>query len=132
MEHRNIGAFELTAFVGDDSNNAFAMILTSGDGEKLLISMPRTIAGQIAAQMSAALQQLASEGVSTDIEPVPERVMKSGAFRHRAETGEDFVALLLMGDRGGKMLGAITLPDARRLGAALLAEATSDAPTRAN
>jgi hypothetical protein len=61
MDHKNIVSCHLTAFAGDESRNAFAMIVEAAEGETFTLSMPRTVALQVAEQLTAALLQLARD-----------------------------------------------------------------------
>jgi hypothetical protein len=56
MDHKNIRGFKLTAFVpGDESDNAWAAMVTNESGEQRLLSFSQAVAGQMFAQIGAAM-----------------------------------------------------------------------------
>ena len=91
--------------------------------------MPRKVAAEIAAQLTAALSQLAKEGVKTERPRIPERVLRYSAEPMRMDDGEQLVALLLEGDRADE--AGLLLDQARetfdRLGARPWLERTEKA-----
>lgn len=129
MEHRNIKAFELCAFIPhDDSDNAFAMILTPAKGEPFMLTMPATLSAEIAARLSEALAQCAREGQQLSVPASPERIERYNARHGGAHEGQQTVEILLVGVRSPPLYGLMTQTDARRLGAVLMAEAESSGP----
>jgi hypothetical protein len=131
MDHKNVRKFKMCAFVADDSPNAIAAILTTDAGEEFMISTSLAIAGEIAVNFGAALQQAAREGQQTPIQRLPERILRFDAKREEGE--ETVVMIVLEGNRSpSAFLGAMTPTDARRLGAKLMSEAVSPVPRRAN
>jgi len=125
MHHQNINGFELCAFVGDDSDNAFAMILTPKDGEPFMLSMPRLLAGHIAARLSEAIVLLAREGMPTIVPAAPERILAAQAEAMPTDQGP-MVALAVRGDRSPVFLGVLPPQRARELAAQLEAATRPD------
>jgi len=131
MDHKNIRNFKLCAFVNDNSPNAIAAILTMDTGDQFMITASLSIAGEISLRFREALQQATKEGAHIQVPRSPERVLRYDATREAGD--EPAVHLFLEGDRSREaFLGALTLTDARRLGAKLMAEAESAGPKRAN
>lgn len=131
MDHKNIRNFKLCAFVNDDSPNAIAAILTTDTGDEFMITTSLTIAGEISLRFREALQQAVKEGARVQVPRSPERVMRYDAIREAGDVPA--VHLFLEGDRSQEaFLGALTMTDARRLGAKLMAEAEPSGPMRAN
>jgi hypothetical protein len=124
IEHRNVRGFEFPAFVGDDSDNAFALIFVGRDGERFMVSMPRTIAAAIAEHLTAALQQLAREGIPTETLAIPEQIVRYNARALRTQDGQAAVEMLLVGNRSARPFHSLqNQTDAKRLAYLILTAA---------
>jgi hypothetical protein len=132
MDHKNIRGFQLTAFVpGDDSDNAWAAIVTDANGGQMLLSFPLTVAATIFAQLEAAMKQIAREGADIPVPAIPEKVLRYNAAPLKSD-GENLVEILIVGDRSQPLHCFQNQTDARRFSALLSAAAESSGPRRAN
>jgi hypothetical protein len=119
----------LTYQSGDDDPLAVSLLLNDADGKPFILTMPRLVAGNIAARVLEMVKELKKAGAPPlQVQRTPEVIQR---FQASPLDDTDGVLLTIDGDRS-TFFGKARTQDARSLAAVIEAAARSSGPTRTN